>query len=319
MATKYINLRFHFGGILVSDVRSVYIRGNKEYAFNIDMDYLSIPKVKDSCRNFGISNIYKIYIVVPNGRGLLELAKDRDLLLLSDLLANRGTMDIYICHTEKIFIKNTHVSNESFETTCGVGDPNKDSINKVGEGLNTPLGKEIELIDGSGQIQGVQTSNMIGKSTGNIDELEDEFGLSNKEEDSDEDLDEDDVEPTVHDEIEEDENIDLSGDEDGYGSDVHEELNIVKTDLKVYIKKKREPRKKRNSEYFLGPVGIDPGFEDIDRPRKNLSGKLLPDEPFYDSLDQHSFDSESEGESHIDRSEILRAKKNNKRTPYDPT
>ncbi|MCD7464364.1 hypothetical protein HAX54_052578 [Datura stramonium] len=213
MATKYINLRFHFGGILMSDVGPVYIGGNKKYAFNIDMDHLSNAEVKDYCRDFGVSNIDKMYVVVPDGGGLLKLVKNGDLLLLSALLANGGTMDIYIYHKGEVFIKNTHVSGESFETTCGVDGPNKDSTKKVGEGLNAPLSKEIELIDVRGQIQGVQTSNLIGKSIGNTNELEDEFELSNKEEDSNEDLDEDEVEPTVHDEVEEDENIDLSGDE----------------------------------------------------------------------------------------------------------
>ncbi|MCD7462228.1 hypothetical protein HAX54_048035 [Datura stramonium] len=52
------------------------------------------------------------------------------------------------------------------------------------------------------------------------------------------DLDED-IEPTVHDEVEEDENIGLSGDEDSYGSDVHKELNIVKSNLKAYVNKEK--------------------------------------------------------------------------------
>ncbi|MCD7454497.1 hypothetical protein HAX54_025118 [Datura stramonium] len=282
MTTKYINLRFRFGGILVSDIGPVYIRKNKKYVFNVDTDHLPIPEVKDYCRNFGISNIDKMFVVVPNGEGLLELVKNRDLLLLSKLLANGGTLDIYICYKGEVFIKNTHVSNEFFETTCDVGGPNKHFTNKVGEGLNTYLGKEIELIDGRDQIERVQTSNPIGESTGNTNELEDsdESALSNEEEDSDEDLDEDDVEPTIHDEVDDDENIDLSGDED---------------------------------------VGMDLGFEDIDKIKKNLSGKLLPDEPFYDSSDQDSFDSESEGESHVNIFEILRAKKNNKRIASDPT
>jgi len=47
----------------------------------------------------------------------------------------------------------------------------------------------------------------------------------------------------------------------------------------------------------LGEVGIDPGFEDIDKPNKNLTGKLVGDEPFYDSSDADSFESESEGET----------------------
>ncbi|MCD7453534.1 hypothetical protein HAX54_021269 [Datura stramonium] len=190
MATKYINLRFHFGGILVNNVEPVYIRGNKEYAFNVDTNHLSISEAKEYCRNFGVSNIDKMHVVVPDS---------------------------------------------------GSG-PNKDSTNKVGEGFNAPLDKEIALIDSRGQIEGVQKSNLIGKSTENADELKDEFGFSNKEY-SDEDLDEDDVEPTVHDEVEEDENIDLSGDKDGYGSDVHKKLNIVKEDLKAYLKKKSQEKK----------------------------------------------------------------------------
>ncbi|MCD7452127.1 hypothetical protein HAX54_015045 [Datura stramonium] len=186
MTTKYINLRFHFGGILVSEVQPVYVRGNKEYAFNVDTDHLYILKVKDYCKDFGVFNVNKIF-VVPDGGSLLESV---------NLLANGGTIDIYIYHKGEVFI-NTHVNNESFEITCTVGGPNKDSTNKVSECLNAPLGKKkIELIDGRGQIEGVQTSNLIENSTGNIDELKDEFGLSNEEEDSDEDLDED-VEPTI--------------------------------------------------------------------------------------------------------------------------
>ncbi|MCD7454260.1 hypothetical protein HAX54_024143 [Datura stramonium] len=188
----------------MSDVGPVYIGGNKEYAFNIDMDHLSIPEVKDYCRDFGVPNVDKMFVVVP------------------------------------------------WWKFAGIGGLNKDSTNKVGEGPNAPLGKEIELIDGRGKIEGVQTSNLTGKSNGNTNE----FGLSNEEEDFDEDLDEDDVELTVHDQVEHDENIDLSGDEDGYESDIHKELNIVKVDLKAYIKRKRESRIKI-SEYFLGPVGID--------------------------------------------------------------
>ncbi|MCD9646378.1 hypothetical protein HAX54_036151 [Datura stramonium] len=106
-----------------------------------------------------------------------------------------------------------------------VGGPNKDFTNKVGEGLSAPLDKGIELIDGRGQIEGVQSSNMIGNSSGNTNDLEDKFELSNEEED--------DVEATVHCEVEDDENIDLFGDEDSYRSDIHEELNIFKTDLKA--------------------------------------------------------------------------------------
>ncbi|KAH0721050.1 hypothetical protein KY285_005919 [Solanum tuberosum] len=96
-------------------------------------------------------------------------------------------------------------------------------------------------------------------------------------------------------------------------------FHIVKKDLKAYLKEGKKPRKKIIAECFLGGVGIDPGFEDIDKSNKNLTGKLVGDEPFYDSSDADSFESESEGEIDIERSDNLRARKKNKRVSYDPT
>ena len=43
MATKYLNLRYKFGGILVSEVGLVYVGGRTEYVENVDEDHLSIP------------------------------------------------------------------------------------------------------------------------------------------------------------------------------------------------------------------------------------------------------------------------------------
>ncbi|OIT06908.1 hypothetical protein A4A49_61603, partial [Nicotiana attenuata] len=56
MADKYLNLRFHIGGMLVSEVGSVYVRGNIEYAFNVDTDKLSIPEIVDYAKDFGFTN-----------------------------------------------------------------------------------------------------------------------------------------------------------------------------------------------------------------------------------------------------------------------
>ena len=36
MATKYLNLRYKFGGILVSEVDLVYVGGRNEYVENMD-------------------------------------------------------------------------------------------------------------------------------------------------------------------------------------------------------------------------------------------------------------------------------------------
>ncbi|WMV14567.1 hypothetical protein MTR67_007952 [Solanum verrucosum] len=101
----------------------------------------------------------------------------------------------------------------------------------------------------------------------NTNEVENEYKFSSEDEDSEED----EVETIVHSDVESDENVDFSSDEDGYGSDIHEELSIVKKDLKAYLKKKKEPKGKKIAECFLGEVGIDPGFEDIDKPKKNLT------------------------------------------------
>ncbi|OIT37959.1 hypothetical protein A4A49_55357, partial [Nicotiana attenuata] len=56
MADKYLNLRFHTGGMLVSEVRPVYVGENIEYAFNMDTDKLSIPQIVDYARDFGFTN-----------------------------------------------------------------------------------------------------------------------------------------------------------------------------------------------------------------------------------------------------------------------
>ncbi|KAH0766346.1 hypothetical protein KY285_002217 [Solanum tuberosum] len=225
-------------------------------------------------------------------------------------------MDIYICHKGKVFIKPAHVINESFETTCNEADkPNKESTNKVGECLNAPLGKEITLIDGRDQIVGVQQSNLIENDSRNTNEAEDEFKFSSEDEDSEKD----EVETIVHSDVESDENVDFSSDEDGYESDIHEELSLVKKDLKAYLKEKKSAKEKKIAECFLGEVGIDPGFEDIDKPKKNLTDKLVGDEPFYDSSDADSFESESEGEIDVERSDILKVRKKDKRVSYDPT
>ncbi|KAH0700952.1 hypothetical protein KY284_015167 [Solanum tuberosum] len=92
----------------------------------------------DYIRGFGVTNIEKIYIGAAQVGNLVELVKDRDSLVLANLLVAGG----------EDFIKTAHVTNESFETKCNEVDrPNKESTNKAGEGLNAPLGKEITFID----------------------------------------------------------------------------------------------------------------------------------------------------------------------------
>ncbi|OIT37167.1 hypothetical protein A4A49_62813, partial [Nicotiana attenuata] len=56
MADKYLNLRFHIGGMLVSEVGPIYVGGNIEYTFNVDTDKLSIPEIVDYAKDFGFTN-----------------------------------------------------------------------------------------------------------------------------------------------------------------------------------------------------------------------------------------------------------------------
>ncbi|KAH0731296.1 hypothetical protein KY289_002484 [Solanum tuberosum] len=226
-------------------------------------DHLSISEVNDYCKDFGVTNIEKIYIGAAQVGNLVELVKDRDLLVA------RGTMNIYICHKGEVFFKITHVTNESFETTCN-------EVDRPTKNLPTKLVKKMTT----------ETQMKLKMNLSFLVKMKIQRKMSDK---------------------------------DGYGSDIHEELSLVKKDLKAYLKKKKEPRKKKIAECFMGEVGIDPDFEDIDKPKKDLTDKLVGDEPFYDSSDADSFESESEGEIDVERSDILRVRKKDKRVSYDPT
>ncbi|KAH0673347.1 hypothetical protein KY284_024434 [Solanum tuberosum] len=79
MATKYLNLRFKFGGILVSEVGPVYVGGKTEYVENVDEDHLSIPELADYAKSFGISKLGKTYVVPSLGGDLVEFKNDMDI------------------------------------------------------------------------------------------------------------------------------------------------------------------------------------------------------------------------------------------------
>ena len=52
-----------------------------------------------------------------------------------------------------------------------------------------------------------------------------------------------------------------------YGSDVHEELRIVKEDVRK-LRERRRRKKKEKPKGFLGEVGFDEGYEDIEKGKK---------------------------------------------------
>ncbi|KAH0665408.1 hypothetical protein KY285_026614 [Solanum tuberosum] len=173
MATKYLNLRFKFGCILVSEVGPVYAGGRTEYVENVDEDHLLIPELVDYAKSFGIKE---------------DIDSDS------------------ICFDQSI----------------------------------------------------------------------------------------------------------------DYGSDVDEELSIVKEDVRKF-KESRRRKKKEKPKGFLGEVGLDEGYENIEKGKKNIKGKLIEDEPYYDSSDCDSFQSDEEEPISNDELEggSLRGRKKSNRVIYD--
>ncbi|XP_059294789.1 uncharacterized protein LOC132047824 [Lycium ferocissimum] len=111
-----------------------------------------------------------------------------------------------------------------------------------------------------------------------------------------------------------------------YESEVHEELRVVKEDLREYKKNKAvRVVAKEKVDGFLGEAGVDEGYEDIDRGRTNLRDKLGgdDDEPYYDSSDVGSFVSESDAEPVSDDDGVeggteMRQRRKSNRIVYDP-
>ena len=78
-------------------------------------------------------------------------------------------------------------------------------------------------------------------------------------------------------------------------------------------------RRRKNQKVFLGEVGFDEGYEDIEKGKKNFKGKLTEDESYYDSSDCDSF--QSDEEEHVFDDELeggsLRGRKKSNRAVYD--
>ncbi|KAH0693636.1 hypothetical protein KY285_020733 [Solanum tuberosum] len=98
MATKYLNLRFKFGGILVSEVGPVYVVGKVEYVQNVDEDHLSIPELTNYAKSFGISKLEKTYAVPSLGGDLAELKNDMDICNIALFMHDGDTIYICVCH-----------------------------------------------------------------------------------------------------------------------------------------------------------------------------------------------------------------------------
>ena len=99
---------------------------------------------------------------------------------------------------------------------------------------------------------------------------------------------------------------------------MHEELRIVKEDVRK-LRESRRRKKKEKPKGFLGEVGFDEGYEDIEKGKKNFKGKLIEDESYYDSSDCDSFQSDEEELVSDDEleGESLRGRKKSNRVVYD--
>ncbi|KAG5615987.1 hypothetical protein H5410_015811 [Solanum commersonii] len=97
MTTKYLNLRFKYGGILVSEVGPIYVGGRTDYVENLDEDHLSIPELADYAKSFGISKLGKTYAIPSLGGDLVELKNDMNICNIALYMHDGDTIDIYVC------------------------------------------------------------------------------------------------------------------------------------------------------------------------------------------------------------------------------
>ncbi|OIT19795.1 hypothetical protein A4A49_55557, partial [Nicotiana attenuata] len=357
MASKYFNFIWKIGVMLVSEVGPVFVGGRIEYSFNIDSDHLSIPELVDIAKDFGVTKLGTTYIAPSKGGKLVKLEKDKNLLDLGVLLNDGDTIDIFICNdsnfedvghvgqhvnvekgggsqltninggsreSEPLFIPHPPIiapaptidldleicstrtresPRERAEESCKATHSRTVECEREEENTGFPsslntseraeknIREEVDAASGDFQKEGSASGDLNNSSTSSEEDAgtEEEFELS-----------------------------------DDYGSDVHEELRVVKQDLKAFKVKKAKKSRKERPDGFLGEAGLDEGYDDIDKERKNLKDKLGgdDDEPYYDSSEADSFASESEGEAVSDDEvveENLRVRIKSNGVVYDPS
>ncbi|KAH0686030.1 hypothetical protein KY284_016583 [Solanum tuberosum] len=233
MATKYLNLRFKFGGILVSEVGPVYVGGKTEYVKNVDEDHMSILELADYVTSFGISKLGKTYAKSLGG-DLVELKNDMDICNIALFMHDGDTIDIYVC--DDTILEDVR-PNEEWTDTEEEGEPT------VQQGTKPSIQEEVE--------------------------------------------------PSAQESAEEDINSDsiCSNQSIDYGSDVHEELRIVKEDVREFKESRRRKKKEKNKMFFSGEVGLDEGFQsdeeepvsDDELERGSLRGRNKSNRVIYDS------------------------------------
>ncbi|OIT19942.1 hypothetical protein A4A49_39570 [Nicotiana attenuata] len=143
MDTKYLNLRWKIGGILVSEVGPLYVGGRVEHVTNVDCDHLSIPELVDYAKGFGITKLGKTYIMSAKGGSLVELTNDKDLMDLAMLLNNGDTIEIIVSSDSQFeeldAIEGSQISHvgEPFNASSSTQQDNRESFVPCGPPLNS--------------------------------------------------------------------------------------------------------------------------------------------------------------------------------------
>ncbi|KAJ8550217.1 hypothetical protein K7X08_034143 [Anisodus acutangulus] len=221
--------------MLVSEVGPIYIGGKTEHVFNVDEYHISLPELADYCKSFGVVKLGKTYAVPSQGGDLVELKKDRDIYDIALFLHDGDTIDIYMCAEGQCspvtsVLLSTLPIIERVETE-EVEDSDYSSIDWTNseEEEVTPTFQENDA-----PIVQEETEYIVQE---NADD--EKQGVGNDDDDSDQYVD--------------------------YDSDAHEELRIVKQDLRKFNREDRRNKKKEKTKGFLGEVGPDEGYDDIDK------------------------------------------------------
>jgi len=259
----------------------------------------------------------------------VELKNDMDICNIALFMHDGDTIDIYVCDDtilEDVGPSEGQISQfvsqvvESFnahgESDGSLTAQPKKSDLGLGSSSSFPSSERVEN-DGVARVQ-QETDDDYSSIDWTDTEEEGEPTVQQGTEPSIQE----EVEPSAQENAEEDIDSDsiCSDQSIDYESDVHEELRIVKEDVRKFKESKRR-KKREKTKGFLGEVGLDEGYEDIEKGKKKFKGKLTEDEPYYDSSDCDSFQSDEEEPVSDDELEggSLRGRKKSNRVIYDST
>ncbi|XP_070030019.1 uncharacterized protein [Nicotiana sylvestris] len=285
-------VEFHHLGWLVADPFMRYVNGQTwPVVLQADIDELHIIHFHDWAKDMGYLTVDK-YACKINQKEEFRLVKyDADVLAFCEALKDGDYIDVYLCHTI-----NTPCLDLDLDEMLSSDGLNVDptdvqpfSFNEMPHGQTSDVNarathspnNEINKGDnthGKGKERVAENDSEIKESS----EDEDDFYNFHLTNDSEGDV--------------EDESL-YGADEDivGETSDLEPEV-VAARQAKVNAKRSKLRSSKVNTdEIHSGPVGMDPGFEDMYKDRgSKYAGKLGGDEQYLDSSDPGSEDTYDE-------------------------